>query len=118
VEDQREPRRLRGVLERAVAAVPVEDVAAPRRRDVEVLVAVSVRVAERRRHRDAVLEADARRLRRLDEPPAPLVAVQRVRPQLVAEVEVVVAVPVDVRDGDARAVVVEVDLELLALFAG
>src|SRR5207248_873267 len=52
----------------------------------------------------------------LDEGAVTLVLVQRVRPELVGKVKVIMAVPVIVTDGQAAAVVVEVRLKLLPLF--
>src|SRR5439155_20200308 len=89
-----------------------------RRRDVEVLAAVVVDVSEDGRDADPVVKPDAGPLRDVREAAPAVVVVERVRPELVAEVDVVAAVAVVVGDGDARAVVVEIGLELLALLPG
>ncbi len=106
------------VFEGAVAAVAKEDVAAARAGDEQVLASVVFIIGPRGAHADAVAEADAGLLRHILEGAVALVAIEDVTAQLVAEVNVVLAVAVEVADRDAAAVVVEVDLELRALLAG
>jgi hypothetical protein len=108
----------RDVGEGAIAVVAEEHVAAARARHVQVRLAVVVVVHPGRGHADAVAQRHAGLGGDLLEGAVPLVAVQGIRVQLVAEVNIVQAVAVEVADRNAAAVVVEVDLERLALLVG
>src|SRR5437660_1069234 len=108
----------RDVLERAISSVAEQDVGGPRAAHEEVLAAVVVIVDECGRGADAVAEGDAGLFGDVLERPVALVAVQDIGTELVDEIDVVVPVAVVVADGNPAAVIVEVDLEGLALLAG
>src|SRR5262249_22074521 len=98
---------LGGLLEGAVALVAVKEIAAPGAGDIQVLPTVVPGVGKDGGHADAVAHADAGLLRHVGEGAVLVVAVQGVAAKLVGEVDVVVAVAVEVGDGDAAAVVVQ-----------
>src|SRR5207249_5018341 len=105
--DEHETRVVRRVPELPAAGVLEVDVAPARRRDVQVLVAVAVRVGPRRGDADLPVERgseSARVLRDVGELPVARVAEEAARTELVAEEDVVLLVAVEVADRDAAAV--------------
>ena len=129
VADPGEPGGRGDVLERAVAAVVEQHVAAPRAGHEQRLPAGVVVVGEGGPDADAVAKAHARLGGDVGEGAVAVVAEQGVGPQLVAEVDgvpadlvqkvdVFAAVVVVIADREAGAVIVEIDVEGLALFFG
>ncbi len=114
--DVRELGLGRDILEAAVAPVVEEDVASIRTGDVEVLVAVVVVVGEGGGYADAVAQSNTRLLGDVGEGAVAPVFVQSVLAQLVAEVQVVAAIAVEVADRHAAAVIVQIEFEMPALF--
>ncbi len=113
--DVAQARFPRSVLEGAVALVAEEEVAAAGAGDVQVLPAVVPRVGKDGGGADAVPHGDTGLVSHVGEGAVAVVAVQGIGPELVGEIDVVVTVAVEVGDGQAAAVVVQVAPELLPL---
>src|SRR5205823_6490251 len=97
------------------ALVAEQHVAAARAGDEQIELAVVVVIDPGRADADAIAQADASLLGDVLEGPVALVAEEGALAELVAEEDVVVPVAVEVADGQAATVVVEVDLEGFAL---
>src|SRR6185369_15991600 len=109
----------RDILESAIPAIVEQDVAAASGGDEQILEAIVVVIGKRTGDRHATVDTDARFGGYILESAVALVAIERIGPVLIEEVDVIAAVVVEVADGEARSVVVKVDPEsLLALFVG
>src|SRR4051794_25490282 len=106
------------ILELASAQVAEQDVTAAGGGDEQVESAIVIVVGPGGGHADAVAQADAGPVGDVLEGAIALVAEKLVGAQLIEKINVVVAVAVEVADGHAAAVVVQVRLEVLPLFAG
>src|SRR5262249_9293806 len=115
---KRQPGLLGHILELAVAQILEEDIAAARAGDEKVLPAVAVVVGPSSGDADAIAQANAGLLGHVFKGAISLVAVEGAFAFLVAKEDIVVAVVVEIADRHAAAVVVEVGLELFALFVG
>ena len=104
--DVAEPGRRGDVAEAAVAVVLEEHVAAADRRDIQVRVPVVVDVGKRSGHADLARNRHAGGSRDVLELSATDVLPELVAADLVDEVDVSQAVPIDIGDGEAVAVIV------------
>src|SRR4029077_20214397 len=104
------------VLEGAVPPIVEQHVAAPGGGYVQVFPTVVVVVRERGSYENPAGEGHARLCGDVDERPVAHVAVQGVPAQLVEKVDVLAAVVVVIADRQSRPVIVQIDVELLALF--
>src|SRR5262249_28452130 len=118
VSDVRESGLRGDVFEGAVALVAEEDVAAARAGDEEVEVAVVVVIHEGGGDAHAIAEADAGFVGDFLEGAVAVIAAQGVAAELIAEIDVVVAVAVEIADRQTATVIVKVDLEGFALLIG
>ena len=113
---RRTPRPTSAPRDRAGCLRDIAEVAAGRRsrtgrcpadrRDEEILVAVVVDIGERRRDADPVRQSDAGLPGDVLKPPAAGILPELVAADLIHEVDIVQPVAIDVRDGDAGAVIV------------
>ena len=111
---QIDARLFADVLEVSVSVVLEQHIAAAYRGDEQILIAVVVDVGERGGDADSAGQPDARLLRDVPEPASAQILPQLVAADLVDEVDVVQTVAVDVRHGDAVAVIVVDRLVVLA----
>src|SRR5437870_7018920 len=114
--DVAQPGFRRDVFEGAVPPVVEQRVPAPGAGYEQVGPTVVVVVGERGPDGDPIAQRDPRLRGDVDERAVALVAVQGVRPVLVEKVDVLVAIVVVIAHRQARAVIVQVDAEPLALF--
>src|SRR5262245_57713533 len=115
--DQGQLGLLGGFGEGAVAVVPKEEIAAANAGNVEIGKALVQGGAEGGAHTDTIADGDMRPHRDIGKRAIAEIAVEGIAAKLITEVDVLEAVAVKIRNGQAAAVIVEVDLELISLLA-